>query len=193
MRPGPGLGLQSAGSETRPMVFTEPETYSRNKVLRDHLAQTHPCPAIESESAESWPKVTLGIGGRARSQPQPCDPLPLSSQSFLKLLSSYAMLVTIYLQLASFYPPSPHPSFSPRLQTPVSDCPQLQWPLASCPPLASSLTLSSPSSPWPPECAFNLQIGSSHTSALSPPVCCTRIAIPPLYRDLQGQALWFLS
>ena len=170
--------------------WNQAREYSRNKVLRDHLAQTHPCPAIEPERAENWPRVTLAEPDH-NLRPATLPHFPLSP--FWRCSHPMQCQRLFIYNLPVSVPRPHHPCFSPRFQTPVSDCPQLQWPLASRPPLASSLTLCSPSSPWPPECAFNLQIGPPHTSALSPPVCCTQIAITPLYRELRGQTLWFLS
>lgn len=164
MRPGPGLGLQSAGSETRPVNIqgTRSLEITSPKPIR--------CPAIESEERREPTQGLPGIHGRARSQPQ-----PRPSPTFLSVLSEVAFIwcnVGDYLfTTCQFLSPVPTiPLFSPRLQTPVSDCPQSQWPLASCPCLASSPDLSSPSSPWPPECAFNLQIDSP-TPLLSAQQC----------------------
>ena len=97
----------------------------------------------------------MKTGDRARSQSQPWDPPPLSSPSFLKLVSPYAVPVVIYMlticKFATPFPTVPLSSAGSRLPCPaVHNCNGLLLLLLLC--LLPDPLL--PSSPQPPEWEF---------------------------------------
>lgn len=101
------------------------------------------------QSPERWPKLTLQIGGRARSESQPQDlPSPSSSppiSSFPRWFHPMQCPCGNHPQVDNLQISIPHLHHAslPQLQSPMSSHPQLQWPLAAASPLLPCLPTSS--------------------------------------------------